>query len=532
VVTRPRRLTLAGQFLLLQLAIVLVVLVAVAAVSLAQSGRTFERVEGRHMLSVAETVAANPAVRSGFTGDDRDTLAAVAETARTTSGVTQVELAGPDGRVLTSPDPGRVGSPLPHRDPTVHEHRAWTGTTTVTGDLFLTARVPVLGADPARVGELVGIVSVGRRYPSTAERLRTAVPNLLTYLGIASGLGLAGSWLLARRVKRQTHGLEPREIAGLVEHREAMLHGIREGVLALDHDERVTLVNDGAAALLALPPDPVGRTLAELGVDGRLYDVLTGRAAGSGADEAVIGTDRVLVLNRMPVRSRDRALGSVTTLRDRTELVALQRELGTTRTASDTLRAQTHEFANQLHTISGLIQIGEYDEVLRFVDALSRRRAALDEDLVSRVEDPALVALLIAKTSLAAERGVDLRLSPVSRLPRVEPDLSADLTTVVGNLVDNALDALAGRSGTWVEVTVGVDRDTVRVTVRDNGPGVTSADVFTQGYTTKPEAYPGERGFGLALVRVVCTRRGGEVTVGNDGGAVFTARLALGGRPT
>jgi sensor histidine kinase regulating citrate/malate metabolism len=531
VVTRPRRLTLAGQFLVLQLAIVLVVLVAVAAVSLAQSARTFERVEGRHALSVAETVAANPVVRSGFTGGDREALAAAAETARTTSGMTRVELAGADGRILTSQDPGQVGAVLPHGGATVHGRRAWTGTTSVGGAVFLTARVPVLSADPTRVGELVGVVSVGRRSPSTTERLRTAVPNLLTYLGIASALGLAGSWLLARRVKRQTHGLEPREIAGLVEHREAMLHGIKEGVIALDHDERVTLVNDVAAALLALPPDPVGRTLTGLGVEGRLYDVLTGRVAGTGADEAVVGTDRVLVLNRMPVRSRGRALGSVTTLRDRTELVALQRELGTTRTASDTLRAQTHEFANQLHTISGLIQIGEYTEVLRFVETLSRRRAELDEDLVSRVEDPALAALLIAKTSLAAERGVDLRVAPTTRLPRVEPDLSADLTTVVGNLLDNALDVLAGRGGAWVELEVRVWSGAVHVTVRDNGPGVGSAEVFTQGYTTKPQTYPGERGFGLALVRVVCARRDGEITVGNDAGAVFTARLPLNGSP-
>ena len=114
-----------------------------------------------------------------------------------------------------------------------------------------------------------------------------------------------------------------------------MLHGIREGVVALDADERVTLVNDVAVSLLRLPGDPVGRTLAELGIDGGLLDVFTGQVAGE--DEIVVGTDRVLVLNRMPVRVRGRDLGSVTTLRDRSELVSLQRELGSTRTVSETL---------------------------------------------------------------------------------------------------------------------------------------------------------------------------------------------------
>jgi sensor histidine kinase regulating citrate/malate metabolism len=225
-------------------------------------------------------------------------------------------------------------------------------------------------------------------------------------------------------------------------------------------------------------------------------------------------------------------LGSVTTLRDRTELTTLRRELGVVRHATDTLRAQTHEFSNQLHVISGLVQLREYDEVVRFIDAVSRGRAELDEDVTGRVGDPALAALLVAKASLARERGIELRFAPTASLGRVDEALSTDLTTVVGNLVDNALDAVSGqRSGAqpgWVEVDLREEGEDVVVRVRDSGPGVEPAiadQVFERGFSTKPSDDAVGRGFGLALTGLVCRRRGGEVTVRNDDGAVFTARL-------
>jgi sensor histidine kinase regulating citrate/malate metabolism len=212
---------------------------------------------------------------------------------------------------------------------------------------------------------------------------------------------------------------------------------------------------------------------------------------------------------------------------------SLERELGATRTATDTLRAQAHEFANQLHVISGLIQIGEYDSVVQFVNGATLDRTRLNDEVTSSIQDPALAALLIAKSSLAAERGVTLQLDPESALGRVDDELSRDLTTVVGNLVDNAFDAVAGLPEAAVRVLV-EDRDHgVTVTVKDTGPGIgrgEAEEIFRQGFTTKEPGPGGGRGFGLALSRVVCRRSGGDLTVADDDGAVFTARLKR-GRP-
>ena len=524
-------MSLAGQYLLLQLLIVLAVLVAVVAISLAQSAATFERVEGRRALSAAEALGSNPAVRELLpTAEPRAgaALPAVAESVRTVSGSSHVALAKLDRTVVASSDPGLLGQPLELGASRVLEGRAWTGVVAGGGSTVLSAHVPVL--DDA--GKMIGIASISRDYPTTLERLGDAIPNLVTYVGVASVLGVAGSFLLSRRVKRQTLGMEPSEITGLVENREAMLHGLKEGVVALDPNERITVANDSARELLGLPEDCVGKRLNSLKVDPALKVVLT--RDQPDPDQLVLVGERLVVLNRVPIRSRGREIGSVTTLRDRTELSSLERELGATRTATDTLRAQAHEFANQLHVISGLIQIGDYDSVVQFVNGATVDRTRLSDEVTARIQDPALAALLIAKSSLAAERNVTLQLDPASALAPVNDELSRDLATVAGNLVDNAFDAVSGVWQASVRVLVKDSGDQVTLTVRDNGPGVPPEaveDIFRQGFTTKASVREGGRGFGLALSRVVCRRSGGDLTVDNDNGAVFTARFTRGVHP-
>jgi len=546
VVTRARRTTLAGQLLVLQVAVILVVLLLVGALSLAQSEATFTRVEGRRVSALAEQLGGNPLVRDSLaTPETRTGLATLGQAFVTQSRVSTVTFADADEDVRTSTDPSFEGSriPLPRKE--VADGASWSGTLELAGQRQLVSQVPVFSVIPGHVGEHLGTVMISEDFPSVWERLRGASSYLLTYLGTALGVGLLGSWLLARRIKRQTLGMEPREIAGLAEHREALLYGIAEGVIALDPQNRITLVNDVARRLLDLPEHATGVSLSDLRIRGRLLDVLAGETAvelgdgsdeppGTARDQVVVRRGRVLVMNRMRVDKDGRHLGTVTTLRDRTALANLEREIGSFRSTTQLLRAQGHEFANQLHTISGLIQIGEYDEVVRYVDAVTARRHSLDLSVNSRVADPAVAALLMAKASLASERRVDLRITEDTSLGRLQTEDSADVATVVGNLVDNAIEAAAGGDQPWVEVAISHDSSTVRITLSDSGPGVrdaVAAEVFERGVTTKATS-PTEHGIGLALTRLVCQRRGGEVEFHNGpDGAVFTAHLTVAAVP-
>ncbi|WHT23766.1 ATP-binding protein [Crossiella sp. CA-258035] len=525
--------SLARQLFVLQFLIVLALLGAVTTLSLGQTTANFREDQGRRMLMLAEQVAATDSVQDAL-GDPRRyyRLATLAETARSLNGNSSIAIATPDLRIRTATDPRLVGTALTVGQPEVVRGRSWEG---VLGEEVV-AQVPVLSSAEGMEGRVIGLVSAGQREPGLWASLVSSPRDLLIHLGLGTGIGVLGSLLAAWWVKRQTLGLEPREITGLVEHREAMLHGIREGVVGLDQQHRITLMNTSARELLALA-DPVGAQVDELAVNERLRDVLTGRA--SGENQVVLRSGRVLVMNRMPIVMRGQPIGAVVTLRDRTELVALQQELDVNRHTTDTLRAQAHEFRNELHTIAGLIELGEYDEVVRYVTRANRAHEEWSSAVTARIADPALAALLIAKASLAAERAVGIRLSEESTVVRVDDALSQDLVTVVGNLVDNALDALPAGAGQWIEVHIVGSTEEVLVRVRDSGPGIApelAEEVFEHGFTTKVATQGGQRGIGLALTRQVCVRRGGSVSVRNEGGAVFTARLgrvpaAVGARP-
>jgi sensor histidine kinase regulating citrate/malate metabolism len=201
------------------------------------------------------------------------------------------------------------------------------------------------------------------------------------------------------------------------------------------------------------------------------------------------------------------------------------------------LRSQAHEAANRLHTVVSLIELGRAEEAVEFATAELELAQALTDQVVAAVSEPVLAALLLGKTAQANERGVELVVSPDSRLDDglLPDDLSArDLVTILGNLIDNAVDAAQGSVRARVTVTAYAADGEVVLRVSDSGPGLDPAHaglVFQRGFSTKP-AGPGGRGLGLALVRQAVTRHEGVLTVAEsdedgEGGAVFEVRLPL-----
>ena len=485
------------------------------------------------MLALAELLAANPTVRLEPVDQAGSALPATVASLQSTTGVDLAAVADLQGVIVVSTDPR-----LEPHDPAwpqvlADPQRAWSGTVSIGSSEVLAAAVPILSNPDQdnRPTRQLGIAIAAQPNLSRWASLALSAPTLLTYLGAAMLLGVVGSLLLARWIKRQTLGMEPADMVALAEQREAIFSGIAEGVLALDMRDQITFVNPLAATLLSLPANSVGQSLDDLGIAGRLRDVLTDTGKHD-ADEVVIRAGRVLVLNRMPVVHNGRSIGSVTTLRDRTELAKVESELGAFRGTTDLLRAQAHEFGNQLHTISGLIEIGDYDEVVTFVDTLVEKRASLDLTIARRVQDRSVAALLLAKAALAAEKKVILRISDRTGLTPLRSESSFDVATVLGNLIDNGIDAVIteGIEDPWVGVEIRQSDTSVELIVTDSGPGIDAelaTEVFEHGYTTKA-AQGGERGIGLALTLLICKRRGGEVVAQNTSdGAEFVARMTV-----
>jgi two-component system CitB family sensor kinase len=372
------------------------------------------------------------------------------------------------------------------------------------------------------------MVSVGFLEDTVGQRLMGELPGFATTLLPSLAIGVVASWLLASRLKRQTFGLEPYEIAGLLEEREASIQGIHEGAIATDRDGTITLANEEARRLLNLPDDCVGRKVSQVLPPGRLLKFLSGGLKDQ--DEVLLAGDRVLLASRRAIHVRGTEIGHVATLRDSTEITGLARGLGVD-SLTDALRAQAHEFANRLHTIAGLVQMGRAEEAMKLIAATSGVHQELTEALLERVGDPVLGAMLLAKAAVASERGIELRVSDNTVMTRSSLD-SEDLITLLGNLIDNALDAAATSSdgNRWVSVSVTEHEGHLVMRVHDSGPGIpegVDGQIFQEGFSTKPGAGRGRRGFGLALVRQVARRNGGEVTAVNDGGAVFTVRIPM-----
>lgn len=243
--------------------------------------------------------------------------------------------------------------------------------------------------------------------------------------------------------------------------------------------------------------------------------------------------DRIVVVSTRPVIGGERR-GTVATLRDHTELQALSGELDSERGFTHALRSQAHEAANRLHTVVSLIEMGRVEEAVEFATAELELAQVLTDRVVGAVGEPVLAALLLGKAAQANERGVELVLAEDSRIDDgvLPPSLAArDLVTVLGNLIDNAVDAAQGTDGARVTVTALVEDGELLLRVRDTGPGVAPGDmeeVFRRGWSTRGA----ERGLGLALVRQAVHRARGsvELTPGRDGGAEFTVRLPLGTR--
>ena len=518
------RLPLAYQILIFQAAIILVSALIGSAAAVWHERQALDRQYEQRALVIAESVASNDDVAELLVaGDPERRIQRLAESVRQRTGALYVVVTDRNGIRYSHPNPdeiGRqVGTPIP---PEVLAGGTWVGIQ--EGSLGLSARgkAPIM-----RNNQVIGEVSVGYSETAVEAQVLDDLPSFASTVLLSLALGVAASILLARRLKRQTFDLEPYEIAGLLEEREASLQGIHEGAIATDRDGTITLANDEARRLLNLPADCVGRKVSQVLPQGRLLKFLSGGLKDQ--DEVLLAGDRVLVASRRAIRVRGTEVGHVATLRDSTELANLQSGLGIDN-LSDALRAQAHEYANRLHTIAGLMQMGRPEEAMKLIAQTSGVHQELTESLLERVGDPVLGALLLAKAAVASERGVELRVSNDTVMPTSSLD-GEDLITVLGNLIDNAFDAAAQSTGErWVRVSVTEQEGKIVMRVHDSGVGIApglDGQIFQEGFSTKSGPGRRRKGFGLALVRQVVTRNGGSVEVANEGGALFTVRVPI-----
>lgn len=538
-VSAPARWSVAAQTFALQVLVALLVVLVGTAAAYAQTQRAGRQEATSRATAVAETVASTPLVVSGVQGGTaRSGLQPFAQQVLRATHTDFVVVMSPQGIRYTHPDPSQIGKPF-----LGHIAAARAGGIVIedyTGTLGPSRRVVVPVRDPG--GAVVGLVAVGIRETAVSEQLRGQLPVILL-AGLAAALlsGL-GTGLVTRRIRRQTHGLGERQLQEMVEYYDAVLHAVTEGLILTDLDGRLLLANDEAVRLLGLPADARGRAVDTLGLGAPIVAALTDSEPRQ--DELHVTAARVLVLNKARAQWEGRALGFVATLRDRTDLEHLTGELDSARGLAEALRSQAHESANRLHAIVSLIELGHPERALSFATEELQLSQVLTDRVVGAVDEPALTALLLGKAAQASERGIELRIAPDAVWPSHAAPVR-DVVTIVGNLIDNAFDAVASHSDhpssptlspglpgkeRWVEIASRLDGGCVVLSVADSGPGLPPEAVdaaFRRGYSTKAEGSAGRRGIGLALVAQSVSRLGGSLEVSGPPGARFTVRLPI-----
>lgn len=494
---------------------------------------------GRRMTGVATAVADNPLVlQAASTKDPSAQLQPYARKVMHDAGADFITIMAPDRTRWTHPNDEELGKPYIGSIDAALKGQVFTEITAGT----LGPSVRTIAPVKDQAGNVKALVAAGVTVGTVDVAVSGRLPALLA---IAFALLLGGSvasWLLGRYLRTVTRGWGPEQLAQLFAYYESVLHSVREGVILVDPKGRVVMYNDQAAELLGLAPQTPGSgrseppLLADLPVAESLKDLFeSGRTT---RDEIHVSGPRLLVVNQGPAvgppaagRQRPAVFGTVATIRDRTEIESLGSELESLRTLSDALRAQTHEHANRLHTMVSLMELGRADEALDFATKDLELSQRLTDEMVHSIEEPILSALLMGKMAEAHERGVelDLRASGSAELAGLAVQ---DLVTILGNLLDNAIDAAAGADAPKrVELAVETSAEGLDITVQDSGPGIDPAsvdDVFRHGFSTKAAGKFG-RGLGLALVRQAVHRLGGSMAISNHGGAHFHVFLPAAG---
>ncbi|WP_046174371.1 DcuS/MalK family sensor histidine kinase [Domibacillus indicus] len=458
--------------------------------------------------TASQLMAESYIIQNGLAGGDRAAVQQFAEKTRKQIGVDYITVFDQNGIRLSHPNPDLIGQRFQGGD----EGPALDGKehlSTAEGSLGVSVRyfTPVFSAE----GKQVGAVAAG----ITLEKIHEAVVDSrrMIYAGLAAGLtvGLAGALFLGQRVRKVMFGLEPVEIARLLEERSVMLASTHEGILAVDRNETITLLNEAAASLLqktGLAGPFEGKKAGTIMPKIPFYDVL--EQGSHLVDEELEINGTLFFINSSPLIVKGKVIGAVTTIRDRTEIKKLAERLSGTEMYAEALRAQTHEFMNRLHVILGMVHIKQYDALPSYIQEINIRYQDSIGYLSKRIADPVIAGFLLAKMSFAAEQGKEVVLAEESFLPdQKNSRMAHELITILGNLIDNALEATE-QKGRPVTVLIDSDEENMIIEVKDHGKGMESTDgIFEKGRSEKGSG----RGYGLFLVQESVKQLNGSIQI-------------------
>ena len=501
--------------------ILLVTILLTGIIAYLESEETSENI-GKRALQVATTISFMPSIKTAFNLDEPEkVIQPIAEKIRKKVDAEFIVIGNAESIRYSHPDPWKLGKHMVGGDNASALVQGEYYTSQAIGSLgpSLRGKAPIFNEQ----GSIIGIVSVGY----LVEDIKSIVFNKLIKISSISlvvlFLGILGGILLARNIRKDTLGLEPYEIASLYRDRNAILLSIKEGIIAIDKKGYITMINHSAKNILGFTDDNRLKKIEDVFHNTKMYETLDSGVGNK--DEEMILRDRKVIVNRTPITENNEVVGVVASFRDKTEVNEMLNALSEVRRYSEDLRAQTHEFTNKLYVLSGLLQLEHYDEAIELIQKESSFQLNQNKVILEQIKDKTVQAILLGKISKASEKKVDFHIDENTSLDVVPKHIDmTKLITILGNLIDNAIEAVENndlKKVTFFATGIGED---IIFDISDNGTGIKEENIehlFETGFSTK-QAF--DRGYGLASVKdIVDELHGGiEVYNQNEGGAVFS----------
>ncbi|MFT4004600.1 MAG: sensor histidine kinase [Lacrimispora sp.] len=526
---RKKPLKLRTMLILLVIAVVFVSITIIISFVASWMTRNIEKEAKTNVMNVAELVAHSDEVINALEKKDTQVIASYIDMQlKNLELIDYIIVADNRGIRYSHPNPEMIGKAFEGGDEYRVVHLGETYVSEATGTLgkALRAFAPIYNKD----GREVGFVSVGTLI-ARIEKAKHMAVFYIVLIGLGGlSAGSAGAFLLANNIKKMLLGLEPDEIAKLYHEKIGILDAIHEGLVAIDREGRITLMNDSALQILGFDKDEmkyqvIGRNIEEIIPNTGMTNILSTKKAEFDDEQRL--HDTLIVTNRIPIMNRGQVIGVIASFRDKTEVTKLAEELTGVKKLTWSLRAQNHEFMNKLHTIAGLIQLEEYEEALQFISDVARIRTEISYILTDQIKDSAVSALLLSKYNKAEECRIKLTIDESSRLNKLPQGMnSQDLGSVIGNLIENSLDEVKNDGTGRIDVRIAEEEQFLTIRVKDNGEGIIPElreKIFEQGFSTKE----GQRGWGLFIVKKIIEECGGEIRLTSEEGVQWDITIPM-----
>lgn len=380
-------------------------------------------------------------------------------------------------------------------------------------------------------GQQVGAVLVGLLTDTVYKEINTYLFNFKLTLALGLLVGIVGAWILSYTIKRTIFGLEPREIALLLGERDLVLHSLKNGILAINQEGKITFFNKAAREVFGFKNKDEGKDISEFNYTytKQIMDVLKAGESIYNEEMKISPGKTLLCSHKLLKNHKDEIIGVVSSFQDLTEVKQMAEELTGIKKITSALRAQNHEFMNKLHTISGLMQLEEYDKAIDYISYISRQRNEILGVLSKRIKSAHISGLLLAKYNKAMEAKIYMEIDPSTSIKEIPKSITEDeICSIIGNLIENAMDELVKGENGKIIVKLSSDKDGLKICIKDNGPGISKEmreSIFDRGVTTKK----GNRGLGLSIVKEIVDCAGGTIKLIQDNGTIWDIFIPMEG---